>query len=380
MKTEYLELEYSEKGLTYVRKDRVREIGEVDVVIFDCDGVLLDVRESYIKAVSVTTSIIIEAFTGYSINDDLFDEKLYLAYKRTGGFNNDWTHTYAYVMKTLSILPSDLIKRIDRTAGAALQFRDLAKRLDYVKQNQKRVKINEDETYKALLNFTKNLDSNGLESVDQQLLPVLGENVKKALNYRAPVGESIISTLFEEIFCGVDLYEETFKTKAQFIDHKEGFVENEKIIIKQETLEKLENIINNRLGIVSSSLENNAYYILGDIIENISKESMMWHEDVDKAIKETGKTNLHKPNPYSLLKASKPFKPYKNVLYVGDTIADMIMTNKTRKIESGFLFAGVYGFTSLPEEVMMSFLEEGCDIVTPSVNELPAILEKLKDE
>jgi phosphoglycolate phosphatase-like HAD superfamily hydrolase len=107
---------------------------------------------------------------------------------------------------------------------------------------------------------------------------------------------------------------------------------------------------------------------------------MVWDDDVDKAVKKTGKTDLHKPNPYPLLRASESYKPYQMVLYVGDTIADKIMARKANNIEPKFLFAGVYGSASLPEEAKELFIEEKSDIVTPSVNELPLILEEIKDE
>ena len=55
---------------------RMLEMDEIDVVVFDCDGVLLDVRESYSKAVARTTSVIVEAVTGCGLPEDLFDGRL----------------------------------------------------------------------------------------------------------------------------------------------------------------------------------------------------------------------------------------------------------------------------------------------------------------
>jgi phosphoglycolate phosphatase-like HAD superfamily hydrolase len=380
MNAKYMKLFFSDNGPTYILKDHLKEIKKIDVIIFDCDGVLLDVRKSYKNAVSRTTSIIIEAFTGYKIPEKFFDERLYIAYKNTGGFNNDWTHTYAYIMKILSELPHNILIEINHNAKSSLQISDITQRLEYIKENQQKISLKIKPLYVALLNFASSLDSNGLESVDRQLLPILGVNVKKALNYKAPVGESIISTIFEEVFGGINLFEETFGIKAQFNQNKKGYVENQKIIINHETLKKLKRIINNRIGIASSSLSNTAHYALGEIINNFPKKSMIWYEDVEKVIKETGRINLHKPDSYSLLKASETFEPYNVVLYVGDTIADQLMVSNTKKTDNRFLFAGVYGFASLPEQVMVHFLSEECIIVTPSINELPLILETFKGQ
>ena len=380
MKPEYIELNYSDEGPSYIRKDRIDEIKKIDVIVFDCDGVLLDVRLSYKNAVSKTSSILIEAFTGYKIPEDFFDDKLYFSYKKTGGFNNDWTHTYAYVMKTLSELPPSTLQKIDSISRKSLKFHKPAERLDFIQQNQVETNIDEQQLYMSLLAFTKNLDSSGVESVDRELIPITGENVKKALNYRADVGESIVSTLFEEIFGGAELFRETFGVEPQFIEEKKGLVENNYVILKKETLQGIRKLIGKRVGIASSSLANTACHSLGDIIDNFSEDSMVWHDNVDIAMRETGRNDLHKPNPYPLLRASKPYNPYNMVLYVGDTMADKIMARKTREMEKKFLFAGVYGASSLPEESKQAFMEEKSDIVTPSVNELPLILLEIRNE
>ena len=58
-----------------------------DVIVFDMDGVLLDVSESYRETVQQT----IEHFTGQRVSREEIQ-----AYKNRGGFNNDWLicHTH----------------------------------------------------------------------------------------------------------------------------------------------------------------------------------------------------------------------------------------------------------------------------------------------
>ncbi len=58
-----------------------------DVIVFDMDGVLLDVSESYRETVART----VEHFTGRTITREQIQE-----YKNRGGFNNDWIlcHTH----------------------------------------------------------------------------------------------------------------------------------------------------------------------------------------------------------------------------------------------------------------------------------------------
>jgi len=105
MKPGYIESETALGETYYVRRDRLGDLAKVDVVVFDCDGVLLDVRESYSRAVARTTSSLVETMTVFSVPEELYDTGLNRAYKRTGGFNNDWALTYAFTMTTLAELP-----------------------------------------------------------------------------------------------------------------------------------------------------------------------------------------------------------------------------------------------------------------------------------
>ena len=55
---------------------------KADMIIFDMDGVLVDVRESYRETICVT----VEHFTSKQISRELIQE-----YKNQGGWNNDWS-------------------------------------------------------------------------------------------------------------------------------------------------------------------------------------------------------------------------------------------------------------------------------------------------
>ena len=71
MRPEYIKLDMDKP--TYIRKDRLNAIANIDMTVFDCDGVLLDVRRSYNKAVAKTTIMIIDAFTGTNLPEEIFD-------------------------------------------------------------------------------------------------------------------------------------------------------------------------------------------------------------------------------------------------------------------------------------------------------------------
>ena len=97
-------------------------------------------------------------------------------------------------------------------------------------------------------------------------------------------------------------------------------------------------------------------------------------DDVDEAKRETGRSDLHKPNPYSLLQAAAQLNAVM-ILYVGDTQADLMMAkNVSRDLD--VIFAGVYVDSADPSQMKADFMQAGSDIIMPSVNELTMILRE----
>jgi len=70
----------------------------IDSIIFDIDGVVIDVSESYRKAIQQT----VEKFSGKKIS-----EKEVSAIKKIKGFNNDWDAEYALVYLIEKNVPAE---------------------------------------------------------------------------------------------------------------------------------------------------------------------------------------------------------------------------------------------------------------------------------
>ncbi|MBI5046287.1 histidinol-phosphate transaminase [Candidatus Micrarchaeota archaeon] len=86
-----------------------KAVSEVDAVIFDIDGVLIDVSKSYREAIIRT----VKQFTGKSIVDRDVD-----ALKQLPGFNNDWDSCYALCKGIIDP------KQVDRTSSDYQQMKD----------------------------------------------------------------------------------------------------------------------------------------------------------------------------------------------------------------------------------------------------------------
>jgi HAD superfamily hydrolase (TIGR01548 family) len=367
---------------SYIRVDSMGELAAVNAIVFDCDGVFIDVSEAYRKAVAETASRITEAFTGSRLPEDLIDGEVFHAFKKTGGFNNDWDLTYAIIAYPISRLPRKNLDQLDEAAEASLGFDDPNERLGYIANNVEKGPLPAlAELKQGLLDYAGRLDETGVASIDENLDQTLGINLRRALGCPRSAKADLIPTLFEQLFCGIDLYEETFGVKAPFDEAGRGYVEDSRLIIASETLERLATQLGGpRFGIASGSMATPARYVLGEALDEMNPEAQVWMDDVDRAEEETGEDNLGKPDPFSLTTASRALEPFERALYVGDTMADLIMVKRACEEDPRYLFAGVYRYAGSDEAAMLGFLDDGADVVAPTVNELPSILEYVKGE
>jgi len=396
MPEDYIVLELNGKE-TYVKTNGLSRLGKVNAVIFDCDGVLIDIRDSYNRAISKTVSYILKALTGYIVPEQLISDEVIFMFRRSGGFNNDWDTVYGILMFILWGLPEksrlELKRRIEKVGWRPDPFWRLSQ---LSKVAGKKFKPNDlDEIFfKALIDrlkeFTEFLDTSGVNSVDKKLMGLAGASegldlfglLKRFICYPGEVGESIVSTAFEELFCGSRLFLETYDVESSFYKGL-GTIENEQAIIRSVTLDHLATILGKaNFGIASGRKLNLARYILGNLLERFNPNALVFLDYLERAQHEysiEGLTaNLWKPNPFSLFKSAEALNPFDFALYVGDSMADAMTVTEARKTEQRFLFAGVYEYTNLERLLLSDFLKYGCDLILPSVNELPFVLETIR--
>ena len=380
--------------------DSLDKLRNIDAVIFDCDGVLIDVRESYRRTIPETVAYIIKELTGFPFPKNLVSREIIHSFKKSGGFNNDWDLVYAILMFILCNLPERFQEVFKKYVSSNRYRHDLFRRFIYVKEGIRKeytphgldtvvIKLEGE-----LKEFAEMFDVSGIASIEKGLVNLENiprscyeyyASVKRFLSYPGDVSESIITRVFEEIFCGPQLFRDLYKRVPRFYQGR-GFIEDEQVIVLPRTLDQLASILGKpNLGISSGRPLKLAKYTLKELLEKFSSKALVFLDDIEATelenIGEKGlAVNLGKPHPFSLFASSKGLEPFKFALYVGDSMEDVIMVKEANRLDSRFLSAGVYGYSDCKEDVLRNFLKAGSDILLPSVNELPVILRTLKEK
>ncbi|MFH0749216.1 MAG: hypothetical protein V1915_04810 [Candidatus Bathyarchaeota archaeon] len=378
-------------NFAYIREGSLDRLKEVDAAIFDCDGVLIDTRDSYRKSIVETVKYFLSQLTDVELPfDEILRETTYFL-KRSGGFNNDWDATYAILLFLFSKMPKDFQSDFITVTGSKdfIQAETLQKRFDYIKRSVKNrpshFSESQDKILKELKLFAQRTDDSGIDSIEKELInSSSGEIVlatKRFLNYPDGAKESLLATVFDEMFYGPELFELIYGRKRQFCD-KPGFVEieKEKTLVTLETLTELAQVIGREnFGIVSGRDKFSARFSLGTLLDKFRRDAVLFlmdHNYSKKPFEEQMK--LKKPNPYPLIKSAKGLDQFKYSLYIGDSAEDLIMVKRANEIDRRFISVGVYALSDFKDELISFFFSSNTDIILHSIKELPAVLREVK--
>jgi len=165
------------------------------------------------------------------------------------------------------------------------------------------------------------------------------------------------------LFFGPELYSKIFQKKSNFSE--KGFIENDNVIVNSELIEVLKKKFNDKIAIVTGRGFNAISSSLKEILNQFNVENSVFLEDESR--------DLAKPNPQSLIRAMKGLDS-KNCLYVGDSMEDIILTEKSSELGFQATFCGIYGTSKLPEMKKNMFAKKNASLVLESINSLPKAL------
>ena len=153
---------------------------DIDSLIFDCDGVLIDITKSYDQTIITAAKYVLETLANIDDSIDI-DFKIIDGFKSTGGFNDEVDLTYAAI---LSIVAAKKLKK--------------------------------DQT-EFIFTVIKNSDSTGIKSVELFLKNQVDiSKIIDQLSYPGSHKENILYQIFDQLFYGPELYVKLFKINAKF--------------------------------------------------------------------------------------------------------------------------------------------------------------------
>jgi phosphoglycolate phosphatase-like HAD superfamily hydrolase len=368
----------------YIRRDCYRKFPNINAIIFDCDGVLIDVRNSYTETIVATINHVSEEMLGIKLPHSTLS-KLIHQFKMSGGFNNEWDITYAVLLLLFTMMPialqPEFIDQVHQTTNLPLypRYQSLASTLSGHTGNKP---YNVQSATKELFNLANQADTSGIHSIQDSIKTPETRQIfnasKNFLNYPGPVGKSLITTIFEEIFCGPSLFETTYQQIPQFISSS-GLIAQEKIIINDEILDNLTYSIGRScFGIATGRPYQLTKCSLGPLLDRFQKDTIIFLDNVLQAEQDQNVSPLTKPHPFSLLQSAQGFPDLNLALYVGDSAEDIIMVNDARKERDQFLSVGVYSTSNYQDDLITTFINLKTDIILPSIRELSPILNQFK--
>jgi phosphoglycolate phosphatase-like HAD superfamily hydrolase len=302
----------------------------MDCLLFDIDGVLVDIRKSYNSAIKKTAEYMLKSITGRSFRN-LVTDQIILKFRQSGGFNNDTDTTYAITLATLAKAPKSIA-----------------------------------EGRRFLAKVAENADESGYISVEKFLSTYDIEKWKSLLAYPAPVQESTLARVFDELFYGPELFRKQNHLEPKHWTAGRPLIKNDRLAASAKTMKKLNEMFDGNLAIVSGRSRLAAEYSLSPVMKYFNIDACVFLEDE--------KREYAKPNPYAIKRAMKAMNA-QSAVYAGDSAEDLLMARRAEK-ETGakIAFVGVYGYSPQPSKTRAKFRQEGVEAMAKSANQLPSIV------
>jgi len=324
------------------------------LIVFDMDGVLIDVSRSYRDTVRQTAKLFFKGACSWEkLPDPLFPLSDLARVKQSGGLNNDWDLTCLIINLLFSLVKTP---KIHEDPDNWSRYQKTINRCDVA----------------VLAQF--------LRSTNRPLTTLLDKKAK--LNdkfimrlYVNDVGSgNIIKQIFQEIYLGKDLFESTYGMPPK-VYNGEGYINRESLLVKKSILEYLSK--NNILAIATGRPKAEADYPL-DCFDLRKYFTCIYTLDdciteEKKILEQEGKkVSLTKPNPY-LLDAIAETKKHEasGFYYIGDMPDDMIAASRT---SVGFKAVGLLFAAPDKSILRRDLLRAGADYIIENFEELKAII------
>ncbi|WP_336000981.1 TIGR01548 family HAD-type hydrolase [Halorientalis halophila] len=287
---------------------------QVDAVVLDVDGVLVDVADSYRRA-------IVESIE--HVYGDTVDRAAIQQFKDAGGFNNDWELTYAaalYVLATQYGLDRDV------------------------------------EGFTDMIEAT----GGGLDAAETVVVNAVGPAERERI-YEAWDTDRL-RDVFQQLYLGSDLYRELEGGEPDM--DTAGFINDEPKLVDPETLSRLRKRFD--VGVLTGRPAAEADIALDRVGLDLPDEHRFTMDDWEEG----------KPHPRALTTLAERFGA-DAVAFAGDTLDDVRTAVNAAEADPDRSYYGVGVLTGglTGESGREKYDRAGADLILDSINNLPRHLE-----
>jgi HAD superfamily phosphatase len=286
---------------------------QVDAVVLDIDGVLVDVADSYRRA-------IVESIE--QVYDETISRDAIQKFKDAGGFNNDWELTYA----------------------AALYL--LARRQGFDRDI---------ESFTDLIAAT----GGGLDAAETVVVNAVGPAERERIYDTWDTDR--LRDVFQQLYLGSDRYRDLEGGDPDL--DTEGFIHDEPVLADPETIDRLTAEFD--VGVLTGRPADEADIALDRVGLDVPDEHRFTMDDWVSG----------KPDPYALTTLAERFDAAA-VAFVGDTLDDVRTAVNAAEADPDRTYHGIGVLTGglTGDEGRRKYDDAGATLVLDSINDLPGRL------
>jgi HAD superfamily hydrolase (TIGR01548 family) len=284
-----------------------------DAVVLDIDGVLVDVADSYRRAIVETLD---------RVYGDTIEKAAIQRFKDAGGFNNDWEVTYAAALYVLA-----------RQVGSPLSI----------------------ETFTGKIAAT----GGGLSAAETVVLDVLDPAEREQV--MNDWDRERLRDVFQQLYLGSDLYRD-LEGGDPDLDTR-GYIHDEPVLVESGTFDAL--AAGRDVGVLTGRPAAEADIALERVGLDVPDAHRFTMDDWEEG----------KPHPRALATLAERFDADR-VVFAGDTLDDVrTAVNADREDDRTYRGVGVLTGGLTGEAGRRKFEDSGAAAVVESINDLPGLLD-----
>jgi len=316
----------------FIKQELLKTLPQIDAILLDVDGVILDVSESYRVAIMQTTQYFATEVLQLEDTGPLMEGQDVEWFKLAGGFNSDWDLTNAAVMLVLAKQVQSGVK--DTASILALE--------------------------PSWEHFTAEIKRRGGGLPVAEILILERLTTRQRRDFANAFKPKFVTQIFQEMYGGDDACKSLYGFEPEHLEG-EGLYKDETVMMDSDLLPK-------KLPIGLLTGRTTSETRLAMKVAGLKIPESNWLTDDD---------GVKKPDGRALLMLQEKMN-FKFALYIGDTMDDLNVVKNYRelkgsgraKIVSCIVMSGPSGDTH-----RRLFLEAGAEIASPDVN---SILQYLK--